>query len=293
VSQVDLEQENEALRARVADLEARLAALAPAPAGAPKLEMDQVLRVLLDQLDLVVWAIDAEGTFTFHDGKGLDGLGIPRGLYLGKTVKELYPEDTAAGIHDALAGTPAREVTSAHGMHWENWFIPVKDDAGAVRHVVGFSMNVTETMRTKEELHAKLAVIERQQEVIQNLETPIIQVWDHVVTLPMVGVVDSRRAARVTEDLLTAVSRLQARFAILDLTGVDVVDTSTASHMLNILSAVRLLGAEGIITGIRPNVAQTMVALGLDLSRVITLATLRDGLSFAIRGLGEKPRARA
>jgi anti-anti-sigma regulatory factor len=147
------------------------------------------------------------------------------------------------------------------------------------------SLNVTEAHQAKAELEAKLAVIQRQQEVIFNLETPIIQVWDEVLTLPMVGVVDSKRAARLTDDLLGRVTQTQARFAILDMTGVDVVDTGTAGHILNIIAAVRLLGAEGIITGIRPNVAQTMISLGLDLSRVRTLATLRDGLSFAIRRL--------
>ncbi|TKD01503.1 STAS domain-containing protein [Polyangium fumosum] len=294
MSDQDLEQENRALRARVVELEERLAALAPpsAPARASTLELGQLLRLLLDHLDLIVWAVDESGTFTFHDGKGIDALGIERGAFLGQNLHVMYGAEGTSGVRIALAGTPAHDIQSGHGMYWENWYIPVRGEHGAVKHVVGLSLNVTETTRTREELDTKLALIERQQEVIQNLETPIIQVWDHVITLPMVGVVDSHRAARVTEDLLAAVSRLQARFAILDLTGVDVVDTGTASHMLNILGAVRLLGAEGIITGIRPNVAQTMVSLGLDLSRVITLATLRDGLSFAIRSLGDKPRAR-
>ena len=294
VSQQDLEQENRALRARVAELEARLAARSPESEPAPdsKLELGHLLRLLLDHLDLVVWAVDRNGIFTFHDGKGVDVLGIPRGSFVGQSLHTLYGTENTSAVNVALAGTPSHDFQSGHGMHWENWYVPVCDEDGAVKLVVGLSLDVTASVNTREELDAKLAVIERQQEVIENLETPIIQVWDHVVTLPMVGVVDSRRAAKVTEDLLSAVSRLQARFAILDLTGVDVVDTGTASHMLNILSAVRLLGAEGIITGIRPNVAQTMVSLGLDLSRVITLATLRDGLSFAIRGLGQRLRSK-
>jgi anti-anti-sigma regulatory factor len=121
--------------------------------------------------------------------------------------------------------------------------------------------------------------------VINDLETPVIQVWDRVLTLPMVGIVDSRRAARMTDDLLRQVARTQAHFAILDLTGVEVVDTATAGHLLNIASAVRLLGAESIITGIRPNIAQTIISLGVDLTRIRTLATLRDGLALAIRSL--------
>jgi PAS domain S-box-containing protein len=133
------------------------------------------------------------------------------------------------------------------------------------------------------QLASQLALIDRQREVIRNLETPIIQVWDRVLTVPMMGVVDSGRAARVMDDLLAAVMRDQARFAILDLTGVEIVDTATAAHLLSLINAVRLLGAEGIITGIRPNVAHTVVSLGLDLSSIISKANLREGLAFAIR----------
>ncbi|WP_136923538.1 STAS domain-containing protein [Polyangium aurulentum] len=133
------------------------------------------------------------------------------------------------------------------------------------------------------QLASQLALIDRQREVIRNLETPIIQVWDRVLTVPMMGVVDSGRAARVMDDLLAAVTRDGARFAILDLTGVEIVDTATAAHLLSLINAVRLLGAEGIITGIRPNVAHTVVSLGLDLSSIIAKSNLREGLAFAIR----------
>ncbi|MDI1450958.1 PAS domain-containing protein [Polyangium sp. 6x1] len=248
-----------------------------------RLRMARILKCLLDHLDIVVWATDDKGVFTFHDGRGAESAGLFRGALVGKSAHDVYPDDLL--IQRALsAGVAGHDRNDLHGLTWEHWAIPVSED-GAPAGVIGLSLNVTEAHQAKMELEAKLALIQRQQEVIFNLETPIIQVWDRVLTLPMVGVVDSRRAARVTDSLLAEVSRTQARFAILDLTGVDVVDTATAGHMLNIISAVRLLGAEGIITGIRPNIAQTMISLGLDLSRVRTLATLRDGLSLAIREL--------
>ncbi len=253
-----------------------------------KLQLARMLRVLLDNLDIIVWASDENGVFTFHDGRGADAAGLARGQLVGLKMFDLYPgdSDAADGARRALAGVAAHSHSEAHGVSWEHWQIPVHGEDGAVTGLMGMSLNVTETRKAKAELEAKLALIERQQEVIRNLETPIIQVWDQVLTLPMVGVVDSRRAARVMDDLLAAITRSQARFAILDLTGVDVVDTSTAGHMLGLINAVRLLGAEGIITGIRPNVAQTVVSLGLDLSKVTTLATLRDGLALAMRKLG-------
>lgn len=132
----------------------------------------------------------------------------------------------------------------------------------------------------------KVELIEEQGRMIRELGTPIIHVWDQVVTLPLVGVVDSRRASAVMDELLSEVAKSRARFAILDLTGAQAVDTATAGHLLSIARAVKLLGAEGIITGIRPEVAQTMMAQGLDLSHVLTLGSLKEALRFCMKRLG-------
>lgn len=254
------------------------------------MRMAKMLQALLDNLELVVWAIDDTGTITFHDGRGTDAVGVPRGSLIGKNMLELYG-DPGGSLRRALAGVPQHEVRVTDGVAWESWYVPARDQDNEPWNVIGLSLNVTEAHQARTELEQKLALIERQQAVISELETPIIQVWDRILTLPMVGTVDSRRAARVTDDLLNQVAKTQALFAILDLTGVEVVDTATAGHMLNIISAVRLLGAEGIITGIRPNIAQTIIGLGVDLSRVRTLATLRDGLAFAIKKQAERMAA--
>jgi rsbT co-antagonist protein RsbR len=114
------------------------------------------------------------------------------------------------------------------------------------------------------------------------MSTPIIEVWDGVLTLPILGLVDSVRTAEIMDGLLQAVTRVRARFAILDMTGVDVIDTSTAGHLLGLIRAIRLLGAEGIITGIHPNIAQTMVSLDVDLSNIKVHANLREALKYCI-----------
>jgi rsbT co-antagonist protein RsbR len=162
-----------------------------------------------------------------------------------------------------------------------------------VESVVGISLDISEAKRIEKELRANLELIERQDMVIRALSTPIIEVWDRVLLLPLLGVVDSGRTAEVMADLLAEMVRTKARFAILDLTGLEVIDSGTAGHLLRLIEAVRLLGAEGIITGIRPGVAQTMVSLGLELKSVMTLATLRDGLHRCIRlmrdGTAERP----
>lgn len=118
------------------------------------------------------------------------------------------------------------------------------------------------------------------------MSTPIIQLWDEIVTMPVVGLVDSVRAADMKSALLAAVSRTGAKFAIVDLTGVDTVDTATADHLLRVMRAVQLLGARCVITGIQPSVAQIIIGLGLDLPGITTLRTLREGLRFCLRRLG-------
>ena len=90
-------------------------------------------------------------------------------------------------------------------------------------------------------------------------------------------------AAEVTTNLLTEVNRRRARFALLDLTGVEVIDTGTAAHLLSMVRGIRLLGAEGVLTGIRPVIAQTMVSLGIDIAGITTLATLREGIFYCMR----------
>ena len=104
-----------------------------------------------------------------------------------------------------------------------------------------------------------------------------------MLALPVIGVVDSRRSVDIMERLLTEVTERQARFVILDITGVDVVDTRTADHFIKVIKAAELLGTTCIVTGIRPAVAQTLVQIGVDLSQVITLRNLQDGLRECLR----------
>jgi rsbT co-antagonist protein RsbR len=103
----------------------------------------------------------------------------------------------------------------------------------------------------------------------------------------LLGVVDSGRSATVMERLLADVTRKGAKFAILDLTGVEAMDSGTSDHLIKLVQAIRLLGAEGIITGIQPSVTQTMVSLGVDLGAIRTLATLRDDLKHCIAQMGD------
>ena len=133
------------------------------------------------------------------------------------------------------------------------------------------------------ELEAKLATIEMQQAAIRDLSTPIIEVWSGVLCLPVVGIVDSQRSAEMTETLLETIIAKQARTAIVDITGIDVMDTKTADHFIKMAKAVRLLGADCIISGINPGIAQTLTHIGVDLTGIRTLRSLRDALQVHLR----------
>ena len=131
---------------------------------------------------------------------------------------------------------------------------------------------------SKREIEQKLETIERQQQAIRQLTTPIIELWDQVLTLPVVGLVDAERSMEMTEALLEHVSNSGARCVIIDLTGLDVIDTMTASHFSQMVRAAQLLGAHCVITGLSPDLARTLVGLGVDLGELVTLRSLKDGL---------------
>ncbi len=128
------------------------------------------------------------------------------------------------------------------------------------------------------ELEEKLATIEVQRAAIRELSTPIIEIWDGVLCLPVVGVLDTTRSAEMTESLLAAIVEKKADCAIIDITGIQVMDTGTADHFLRMARAVRLLGANCVLTGINPAIAQTIIHMGVDLSGVVTHRTMRNAL---------------
>jgi rsbT co-antagonist protein RsbR len=142
--------------------------------------------------------------------------------------------------------------------------------------------------RALAELDQKLEIIERQRSAIQELSTPILELWDDVLALPVIGVVDTRRSMEIMERLLNEVTEKQARFVILDITGVEVVDTKTADHFIKVIRAAELLGTKCILTGIRPAVAQTLVEIGVDLESFSTLRNLRQGLQECLRHMNRQ-----
>jgi rsbT co-antagonist protein RsbR len=133
---------------------------------------------------------------------------------------------------------------------------------------------------------ARETVISRQQQEMLELSTPVVKLWDGILALPMIGTLDSNRTQIVMETLLRNIVETGSRIAIIDITGVPTVDTLVAQHLLKTVAAAKLMGADCIISGIRPQIAQTIVHLGIDLGDVTTKATLADALKEGLRRVG-------
>ena len=137
-------------------------------------------------------------------------------------------------------------------------------------------------------IHGRDQVIARQQEEMLELSTPVVTLWDGIVALPLIGTLDSARTQVVMESLLQAIVQTNSRFAIIDITGVPTVDTLVAQHLLKTITAARLMGAECILSGIRPQIAQTIVHLGINLQDVITKSKMADAFRLALERSGRK-----
>jgi rsbT co-antagonist protein RsbR len=139
---------------------------------------------------------------------------------------------------------------------------------------------------TEAYLKAREETIRRQQEEMLELSTPVVKLWEGILALPLIGTLDSARTQVVMESLLEAIVQTNSKVAIIDITGVPTVDTVVAQHLLKTVTAARLMGADCIISGVRPQIAQTIVHLGINLLDITTKATLSDAFSIALQRSG-------
>jgi len=143
------------------------------------------------------------------------------------------------------------------------------------------ALTTTESFMT-----AREELIVRQQQELLELSTPVVKLWDGILALPIIGTLDSARTQVVMENLLQTIVATNSKYAIIDITGVPTVDTLVAQHLLKTITAARLMGAECIISGVRPQIAQTIVHLGINLEDVVTKAKLSDALALALQRSG-------
>ncbi|RRR77788.1 MAG: STAS domain-containing protein [Candidatus Viridilinea halotolerans] len=159
----------------------------------------------------------------------------------------------------------------------------IADPDGRAEHMFGMLQNITALKDAQsQQLRMQAEIIDAQMMALNELSTPLMPISDGTVVLPLIGSIDSRRAQQIMETLLEGVAERNAHVAIIDITGVAVVDTQVANTLIQAAQAVRLLGARVMLTGIRPEVAQTLIGLGVDLSVIDTKASLQDGIAAAL-----------
>jgi rsbT co-antagonist protein RsbR len=239
---------------------------------------------VMSSAPLVLFSMDPSGMTTMSDGKGLELVGGRPGERVGTNELEAS-EGTPTHEHltRALAGETLRVlVEPAKGVFFDTWYMPQRDESDRLDGVLGLSIDATDRVLSERRLAEKVEVIEQQTATIRDLAAPILKVWKEVLCMPIIGSVDAARASDMMERLLEAIVREKARFAILDLTGVEVMDTPTVHHMLRIFAAARTVGVEGVLSGVRPAVAQSVVSLGVDISGLRMVRTLHDALGWCL-----------
>lgn len=246
------------------------------------------LEAMLDAItDYQVIKLDVRGHVASWN-RGAEAItGYQAGEVLGQPVSILYTrEDQAAGMLEQELRT-ARETGR---FEYEGWRVrkggerywasvalaPIVDASGSLTGYVKVARDATQRMENEQRLR-------RQSEEIMELSTPVIQVWDKVLALPIIGTLDSSRAARLTEGLLQRISESQAEVVILDVSGVPTIDTQVAQHLLRTVQAATLMGAESILSGVRPETAQSIVQLGVQLGDLRARNTFRDALQLALQ----------
>lgn len=196
---------------------------------------------------------------------------ILNGISISRAKQGFSPRETGSfvlGLKDALVAILQQEIKDPQELFVQSNKIS--------RIIDSFSISTFETF-----IKGREDVILRQTDEIAEISTPVIRVWDGILALPIIGTLDSARTQVVMENLLQEIVETGSSIAILDISGVPAVDSLVAQHLIKTVSATRLMGAECIISGIRPEIAQTVVHLGIDLSTVVTKASLASALRAA------------
>jgi rsbT co-antagonist protein RsbR len=260
------------LLAQVQHLEARLR------------QEQQSIQAIIDHFPAVIYIRDRDGRFTrvnHHHARILNR--TPEEI-VGQRDYDLFP----TAVVDAFRANDRQifesgqtldfpeQVPQDDGVHtYRSIKFPVRDADGHIIGIGGISIDITDQQQ----------IIETQREALRELSTPLIPLTDHVVIMPLIGTIDSQRARMVLEALLNGVAQHQAELVIIDITGVSVVDTQVAQALISAAQALKLLGAQVMLTGIQPSIAQTLVALDVDLRGIVTQGTLQAGIAVALRRL--------
>lgn len=236
-------------------------------------ELERDVRDILDGILAAETGAVADGS-ALTDAAYADVRGLLAELSRTRARQGFTPTETAVGVFglkEAAIGVLEEQQDLA----------AYRDFAALSRRVDDLGLFMLETYAATRE-----SVIAEQADTLLELSTPVVKIWDGVVAVPLVGTLDSARTQVVMESLLQALVETSSEHAIIDITGVGAVDTQVAQHLLKTVQAARLLGAECIISGIRPQIAQTVVGLGIDFGDISTKSSLADALLLALRESG-------
>ncbi|WP_437967164.1 PAS domain S-box protein [Sorangium sp. So ce260] len=251
-------------------------------------------RLVDNALDgITLTAMSGEVVYANLAFKTMSGFGdraVGRGLtdfYSPESFTQLSTEVLPALTKDG-AWRGVLKIQRPDGSEWmgQTSAFVLSSPTGEPTGMAAFFRDITEQLRYEQETLAQMQVIQAQQAALRELGTPLIPIADGVIAMPLVGTIDSERAQQILETLLTALGEKHAAVAILDITGVKSVDGEVAAALVRVAQAARLLGADVVLTGIRPVVAQALVDLGTELRGLVTCGTLQSGIAYALKRKG-------
>lgn len=264
----------------------------PAPSVGPPALLEHLLS-LLDSSPNLIFLKDTEYRYLYVNRHFQEGSGKRTEELIGHTDAVFMPPETVAQIRadearvleTRTAYAYEEEVRTTERLgYYSTVKLPVYDARGELVGLGAFILDITERkLQEAEKLAQQEEVIAAQQDKLRELSTPLLPIADHVLAMPLIGAVDPERAREILETLLQGIATHRAHTAIIDVTGIRQIDTEVARALVNAARAARLVGAQVVLTGISPEVAQTLVTLGVDLAGITTLATLASGIAFALR----------
>ncbi|MFD1587530.1 PAS domain S-box protein [Halorientalis brevis] len=248
----------------------------------------ELLSTGIDELEDILYVFSVDGDFlewneqlpeiTGYDDEELGSM-EPRELFSGDD-REAVDEAIETAIDERRRSAVQAKLETKGGkeMVYELSAAPIERD-GDLEAIVGIARDITDRLENERRLREMA-------NEIRDLSMPVVEIWSGVILTTIVGSLDTQKAERLTEDLLQQIVEVEAAVALIDITGVSALDTATAQHLIDTINAVNLLGANVVITGISPDIAQTLVQLGVELNDIETQSSLMEGLRVALSWQG-------